>query len=186
MSDIAQNGQIVIPSAEPSDTQVLQGSIQRLLAQNLGRQVAAEFLVGANRLICRSGTLYAVNADYLVLRDADSGTFMVGDVYALRFITFCQPEGLNETARGDTASPASPRNETESGGETESGEGSVNSGSAANNSGANGADSRQSAAPNSGGRPTTDVRGVTPVMAHARPQAQAALNYAKRKARRLD
>lgn len=58
-------------------------SWRSLLSQNLGKWVAADFLVGTGRLVHREGVLYAVGNDYLVLQD--EGCYISADLYALKF-----------------------------------------------------------------------------------------------------
>ena len=58
-------------------------SWRSLLSQNLGKWVAADFLVGTGRLVHREGVLYAVGNDYLVLQN--EGGYISADLYALKF-----------------------------------------------------------------------------------------------------
>ena len=62
----------------------LTASWRSMLSQNIGKWVAADFLVvGTGRLVHREGVLYAVGNDYLVLCDEDS--YLSADLYALKF-----------------------------------------------------------------------------------------------------
>ena len=45
----------------------LTASWRSMLSQNIGKWVAADFLIGTGRLVHREGVLYAVGNDYLVL-----------------------------------------------------------------------------------------------------------------------
>lgn len=144
-----QGGQIQIPVMDAVNN-LPAGSIQRLLAANLGKEAVAEFVVGMDEIERKAGTLYAVNTDYMVLFDDVNLVDIVCDVYSLKFITFYRPgtrPGISQSS-GDSSAAAEGRTAAE-------------------------------------GRVVTDNRTAAAVLA-ARPQAQAALNYAKRKSRRLD
>lgn len=82
-----QTGQITLPVAN-SDTL---GNIQQLLASNLGKEAVAEFFLGANAQVTRSGILTAVGLDYLVLYDDVNLTDIVCDICTLQFVTFYLP-----------------------------------------------------------------------------------------------
>lgn len=61
----------------------LTASWRSMLSQNIGKWVAADFLIGTGRLVHREGVLHAVGNDYLVLCDEDS--YLSADLYALKF-----------------------------------------------------------------------------------------------------
>lgn len=65
------------------------GSLLRLLSNNLGKEVTGEFMVGVEEIVYKSGTLRAVNTDYLVI--ATPRAEVVCDLYSLRFMTFYLP-----------------------------------------------------------------------------------------------
>lgn len=58
-------------------------SWRSMLAQNTGKHIAADFLIGTGRLIHREGTLHTVGNDYLVLCDGEQ--YLSADLYALKF-----------------------------------------------------------------------------------------------------
>lgn len=192
MSETQMTGQIQIPGGD-AVSGLPAGSIQRLLAANLGKEVVAEFVVGMDEIVRKAGTLYAVNTDYLVLYDDVNLVDVVCDLYSLKFISFYLPGtrpdlarmggGTSGTAMGNgTGGAANGRSGmsnnagTGSAGSTGSG---GNTGSTGNtgNAGENGHTGSAAAA--------ASARGTAAVLA-ARPQSQAALNYAKRKTRKLD
>lgn len=82
MSETQTIGRIALPDGENSDSMI------RLLEGNIGRRVMAEFFVGTDTLILKSGILSAVSENYLVLYDDEAGTDIACDFYSLRFVTF--------------------------------------------------------------------------------------------------
>lgn len=64
----------------------LTASWRSMLAQNTGKWVAADFLVGTGRVVHREGILHTVGNDYLVLYD--EGRFLSADLYTLKFAVF--------------------------------------------------------------------------------------------------
>ena len=122
-----------------TDEESFQGSMQQILAENIGKYVICEFLVGTDTLITRQGILEFVAPSYLVLHDDTCKTHIICDSYALRFVSICFDDG-------------------------EAG--------------------RQSAQSTQGqDAPSSNPPGNMQ-MANNRAQAQAAVNYAKRKSRR--
>ncbi|MEG0742621.1 MAG: hypothetical protein RSC91_11445 [Clostridia bacterium] len=94
MSEAPQRGRITLPNTTTSE-----GTMRNLLAENLGREVLAEFLVGMDTIERKSGILYAVSDEYIVLYDDVNLVDIVCDRYSLRFISFYLPgarPGLNE------------------------------------------------------------------------------------------
>ncbi len=73
------------------------GSMQRLLSQNLGCYAACDFLVGTGEMKHLEGFLHAVGASWVCLCDApeeeESESYTVCDVYCLKFARLWQPGG---------------------------------------------------------------------------------------------
>jgi len=93
LNNISEQGGINIPM-EPSsmyDTPGLQGSMQQLLSENLGKFVLADFLVGVSTVVRRVGILYSVGRGFLVIYNEDYHTFQVCDIFSLKFISFFPP-----------------------------------------------------------------------------------------------
>ena len=67
---------------------IYRGSIQEVLSQNTGLFVAIEFLVGTQTLVRKQGILYSVGISFLVLYDYTEGTYVVCDLYSVKFVTF--------------------------------------------------------------------------------------------------
>lgn len=64
------------------------GYIPGFLASNIGKSVRAEFIVGSNQYVDKTGILSAVGINYFVLQDVNSRTFIMCDLYSVRFVTF--------------------------------------------------------------------------------------------------
>lgn len=72
------------PSTEP-------GFIPYYLASNIGRNVRAEFVIGTNQYIDKAGMLSEVGINYFVLRDINSRTDIMCDLYSVKFVTILRP-----------------------------------------------------------------------------------------------
>jgi len=81
-------GDLALPPAPDFCGVALQGSMQQILSQNLGKYVVCEFLVGSEEKETKAGILYFVGASYLVLYDDTALSFVVCDAYPLKFVTF--------------------------------------------------------------------------------------------------
>lgn len=129
------------PAVQPGTQSV--GDFQRLLTDNIGQEVVAEFVVGLDEIVEKAGVITAVTEEYLLLYDDVNLIYVACDLKGLQFLTFYQSgtRPIAETGR--------------------SGEGATS----------------QSVGSNAARSPA--VRGVT--AAHT-----AALNYAKRKAQKLE
>ena len=88
---MSENSGIQVP-AEPSfDNEAFRGSMQQLLQDNVGNYVTITFLIGTVTQVNRSGLLYAVGTSYVVLYDDANQQYDVGDLYAIKFVTFYLP-----------------------------------------------------------------------------------------------
>lgn len=98
LNALRETGSINVPE-EPAaefDTPGMQGSMQQLLSENLGKYIMADFLIGVNSIVRRVGILYSVGRSFLVLYDEETHTFDVCDIFSLKFATFFPP-GLEPT-----------------------------------------------------------------------------------------
>lgn len=118
LNSISEQGGINIP-AEPMsefDSPGLQGSMQQLLAENLGKFVLADFLVGVSTLVRRVGILYSVGRGFVVIYSEDYRTFQVCDIFSLKFISFFPPgaePSIEELLSGEfTSGILSPGNQS--------------------------------------------------------------------------
>ena len=80
---------IVIPEEIPDlNEPPYRGTFQQLLSANLGKLVRIDFLVGGERVVTQSGIVDAVGVQYVVLYQPDTKTFVSGDVFGIKFVTF--------------------------------------------------------------------------------------------------
>lgn len=79
------------PLEENFDTPAMKGSVQAALSRNLGEFVVCEFLIGTASIVSRQGILYAVGMNYFILYEARTQTYVMCDIYSLKFVTFYQP-----------------------------------------------------------------------------------------------
>lgn len=91
LNAIQENGGINTPTQESFDTPALQGTMQQLLSENLGKFVIADFLVGISTLVRRVGVLYSVGRGFIVLYLDEYKAFQVCDIFSLKFVTFYPP-----------------------------------------------------------------------------------------------
>ena len=62
--------------------------IQGYLAENVGRYIKAEFLIGTNMLMDREGILKEVGISYIVIQEPRTDDFVLCDLYSIKFVTF--------------------------------------------------------------------------------------------------
>ena len=63
-------------------------SLQEILAEGIGQYVMVEFLIGTQLLVRREGILTNVGVSFLVLYEELSNTYMLCDLYSVKFATF--------------------------------------------------------------------------------------------------
>lgn len=77
---------------QPSfDTEEMRGSMQAILADNIGNFVVIEFLIGSNEIIRKQGMLYFVGRSFVTLYDEPANNFLVCDIFSVRFVYFYMP-----------------------------------------------------------------------------------------------
>ncbi|MCD8331317.1 MAG: hypothetical protein LUB63_02140 [Oscillospiraceae bacterium] len=91
LNAIEAAGELNTPAQENFETPALQGTMQQLLSENLGRFVVAVFLVGVSTVVRRMGILYSVGRGFMVLYLRDYAAFEVCDIFSLKFVTFFPP-----------------------------------------------------------------------------------------------
>lgn len=76
--------------ADPNDNNVFTNPLytQGYLAQNIGRYVKVEFLIGTNMLVDREGVLKEVGISYIVLQEPETDDFLLCDIYSIKFVKF--------------------------------------------------------------------------------------------------
>ena len=87
MTNADNSGSLVVPPEENFNTPAMQGSLQQFLADNLGEYVVVEFLIGTNAITRKQGVLYAVGRSVLTLYEETSQTFVVCDMFSVKFVT---------------------------------------------------------------------------------------------------
>lgn len=56
------------------------------LNTQVGRRVTVSFLIGTNTFVDRTGTLLAVGANYILIREADSDDILFCDFFSIKFV----------------------------------------------------------------------------------------------------
>lgn len=79
------------PKQENFNSPEMQGSIQKILADNIGQYVVVEFLIGVDRIVRKQGILYFVGTSYVTLFDDMSNNYIVCDLYSIKFVYFYYP-----------------------------------------------------------------------------------------------
>lgn len=67
------------------------GYIPYFLASNIGKNVRAEFIIGTTQYADKTGMLTEVGINYFVLRDVNSRTDVMCDLYSVKFVTILLP-----------------------------------------------------------------------------------------------
>ncbi len=92
------SSELNVPAAENfNDNPAFQGSIQQFLSDNIGNFVVIEFLIGTQAMTSRQGILYSVGTSYVILYEEVSRTFIMCDIFSIKFVTFYLP-GQRPTA----------------------------------------------------------------------------------------
>lgn len=60
---------------------------QGFLAENVGRYIKVEFLIGTNFFIDREGVLKEVGISYIVLQQPETDDLLFCDIYSIKFVT---------------------------------------------------------------------------------------------------
>lgn len=91
LHNVSSNSSINTPPEEDFNTPAMEGSIQQYLAENLGAYVVIEFLVGTQTMEQKEGILYSVGRSAMVIYEELTRTFVLCDIFAVKFVTFYQP-----------------------------------------------------------------------------------------------
>lgn len=91
LSRANENGGLNTPPMEDFNTPAMQGSLQQVLSENLGTYIVVEFLIGTQTMEEKAGVLYAVGRSVLTLFEEESQTFVVCDIFSVKFVTFYLP-----------------------------------------------------------------------------------------------
>ena len=76
---------------ESFDSEEMRGSMQNILAQNVGEYVVVEFLIGTERIMRKQGLLYQVGRSFVSLYDDEAHDYIVCDIFSIKFVYFFYP-----------------------------------------------------------------------------------------------
>jgi len=82
--------QVSPPTQEGPPPSTEEGYIPYYLASNIGKSVRAEFIIGSNQYVDKTGVLREVGINYFVLEDVNSRTNIMCDLYSVKFVTILQ------------------------------------------------------------------------------------------------
>ena len=79
------------PPQQTFDSEEMEGSIQKILSENIGTYIVAEFLIGTDRIHRKQGYLYHVGTSYITLYDDENENFILCDIFSIKFVYFYLP-----------------------------------------------------------------------------------------------
>lgn len=79
------------PKQQTFDSPDMEGSIQRIMAGNIGEYVVIEFLIGTEQMVRKQGVLYSVGTSYITLYDDINNYFILCDIFSIKFVYFFFP-----------------------------------------------------------------------------------------------
>ena len=79
------------PPQEKFDSEEMRGSMQAILAQNIGAYVVIEFFIGTAQMIRKQGMLYFVGRSFVTLYDENVNDFITCDIFSVKFVYFYMP-----------------------------------------------------------------------------------------------
>lgn len=79
---------VITQQGPPPSTE--KGYIPYYLASNIGKNVRAEFIIGTNQYVDKTGVLSEVGINYFVLYDVNSRANIMCDLYSVKFVTILQ------------------------------------------------------------------------------------------------
>ena len=65
-------------------------TLQEMLASAIGAYIICDFLIGTQNIVTREGILASVGGSYFLLYQQESGTYLLCDIFTLKFVTFYQ------------------------------------------------------------------------------------------------
>lgn len=80
------------PVQQTFDSAEMEGSIQKILSENIGEYVVIEFLIGTERMQRKQGILFFVGTSYVTLYDDDNENFIICDIFSIKFVYFYYPD----------------------------------------------------------------------------------------------
>lgn len=88
---IKEHPEFRTPPQQTFDDEEMIGSIQKILAENIGNYVVVEFLIGTERISRKQGYLYHVGTSYITLYDDENENFILCDIFSVKFVYFYMP-----------------------------------------------------------------------------------------------
>ena len=88
---IREHPEFRTPPQQTFDTEEMEGSIQKILSENIGAYVVVEFLIGTDRITRKQGYLYHVGTSYITLYDDENENFILCDIFSVKFVYFYIP-----------------------------------------------------------------------------------------------
>ncbi len=79
------------PVQQTFNSEEMIGSMQKILADNIGEYVVIEFLIGTERMQRKQGILFFVGTSYVTLYDDDNQNFIICDIFSIKFVYFYYP-----------------------------------------------------------------------------------------------
>lgn len=79
------------PPQQTFDSEEMEGSIQKILSENIGAYIVVEFLIGTDRIHRKQGFLYHVGTSYITLYDDENENFILCDIFSVKFVYFYLP-----------------------------------------------------------------------------------------------
>lgn len=89
--EILNHPEFRTPPQQTFDSEEMEGSIQKILSENIGAYVVVEFLIGTDRLTRKQGYLYHVGTSYITLYDDENENFILCDIFSVKFVYFYLP-----------------------------------------------------------------------------------------------
>lgn len=90
-TQIQSHPEFVTPPQQSFDEPEMLGSIQKILAENIGIYVVIEFLIGTDRIHRKQGYIYHVGTSYITLYDDENDNFILCDIFSVKFVYFYMP-----------------------------------------------------------------------------------------------
>ena len=89
--NIPENRTFNTPVQQNFDSVEMQGSMQKILSDNIGEYVVVEFLIGTDSLNRKQGILYFVGTSFVTLFDDVHNNYIVCDIFSIKFVYFYYP-----------------------------------------------------------------------------------------------
>ncbi|MCH5192914.1 MAG: hypothetical protein J1F11_03060 [Oscillospiraceae bacterium] len=88
---LREHPEFVTPPQQTFDSEEMMGSIQNILAKNIGNYVVIEFLIGTDQLHRKQGQIFHVGTSYITLYDDVNANFLLCDIFSVKFVYFFVP-----------------------------------------------------------------------------------------------